>query len=125
MFFPRFDGYDMLTTPQKDLLHAVSDLLVKLNLSLLNKEETFARICMEKSYYEFLEMMIVHKDNDHDLGLWIRSEEFEAIVFYGPDHWHYGESYGFDENNWIPNAIQKIEEWLVKYFEPLSSGGLS
>lgn len=51
MFFPRFDGYDMLTTPQKDLLHAVSDLLVKLNLSLLNKEETFARICVEKSYY--------------------------------------------------------------------------
>ncbi|MCY0891914.1 MAG: hypothetical protein OWR52_00095 [Acidibacillus sp.] len=51
MFFPRFDGYDMLTTPQKDLLHAVSDLLVKLNFSLLNKEETFARICVEKSYY--------------------------------------------------------------------------
>jgi len=122
MFFPEFDGYDTLTTPQEDLLHAVSDLLVRLDFSLLNKEETFARMRVGKFGDEFLEIMIVHKDNDHDLGLWMRSEEFEAIVFYGPDHWHYGESYGFDENGWIPSAIQKIEEWLVKRFEPRSNG---
>jgi hypothetical protein len=61
-----------------------------------------------------------YKVNDADLGLWIRAEEFEIIVYYGPDHWHYGESYGFDEDEWIPYAIENIDEWLVKYFEPCS-----
>jgi hypothetical protein len=38
MFFGKFDGYDTLITPQKDFLHALSDLLSKLDFVLLDKE---------------------------------------------------------------------------------------